>query len=168
LFDRVLFLDKGRQIYYGPSSQARSYFEGLGFKSLARQPTADFLTGCTDPNERQSFPGRSVVGAPSTPEALEQAFKESPLALDLRSELEEYKALTKGDQEAFRRALLLDKNNGASNKSPYTLGYTGQVMTLARRQFQMRLQDRFQVVTSFSLSVVRGTYQGVDFLQSNV
>ncbi|KAH9966146.1 ABC-2 type transporter-domain-containing protein [Russula dissimulans] len=163
LFDRVLLLDKGRQIYYGPSSQARSYFEELGFKSLSRQPTADFLAGCTDPNKRQLCPGRTVVSVPSTPEALEQAFKESQLALDLRNELEEYKTQTKGDQEAFRRAVLLDKNSGASNKGPYTLGYAGQVMSLARRQFQMRLQDRFQLVTSFSLSVVLAIIIGAAF-----
>jgi ATP-binding cassette, subfamily G (WHITE), member 2, SNQ2 len=75
----------------------------------------------------------------------------------LRSELEEYKTLVENertDQEAFRKAVLLDKNTGASKEGAYTLGYAGQVMTLARRQFQMRLQDRFQLVTSFSLSVV--------------
>jgi ATP-binding cassette, subfamily G (WHITE), member 2, SNQ2 len=156
-FDKVLVLDKGRQIYFGPASQARSYFEELGFKPLARQTIADYLTGCTDPNERQLGLGRSVSDVPSTPEALEQAFRESQLAADLRSGLEEYKTLVdteKADQEAFRRAALLAKNSGASKEGPYTLGYAGQVMTLARRQFQMRLQDRFQLVTSFSLSVV--------------
>ncbi|KAH9952740.1 hypothetical protein BC827DRAFT_1286560 [Russula dissimulans] len=85
LGQRISLHYKGRQIYYGPSSQARSYFEELGFKSLSRQPTADFLA--------VSIHSRG----------LEQAFKESQLALDLRNELEEYKTQTKGDQEAFRR-----------------------------------------------------------------
>jgi ATP-binding cassette subfamily G (WHITE) protein 2 (SNQ2) len=153
----VLVLDKGRQIFLGPPSQARSYFEELGFKSIPRQPTLDYLKGCTDPNERQLSPGRRVadVPVPSTPEALEQAFLGSELAVDLHNELEEYKMTSKGDQEAFKRAVLLDKNRGSPKESPYTLGYNGQVMALARRQFQMRLQDRFQLVTSFSLSVVR-------------
>ena len=148
-------MDKGRQIYLGSPSQARSYFEDLGFQSLPRQPTADYLTGCTDPNERQLFSGLTVADVPSTPEALERAFLESELAVELLNELEEYKSSVKDDQESFRRSVLLDKKSGVSKKSPYTLGYVGQVMALARRQFQMRLQDRFQLVTSFSLSVVR-------------
>jgi hypothetical protein len=107
---------------------------------------------CTDPNERKFCRGRSIGDVPSSPEALEQAFWESELGFDLRRELEDYKV---SDQEVFKRAVLLEKNGRASKKSPYTLGYAGQVMALARRQFQMRLQDRFQLVTSFSLSMVR-------------
>ena len=163
LFDRVLVMDKGQQIYLGPPSRARSYFEELGFQSLPRQPTADYLTGCTDPNERQLFPGRTFADVPSTPEALERAFLESELAVELLHELQEYKTLVKDDQGPFRRSVLLDKKGGVSKESPYTLGYAGQVMALARRQFQMRLQDRFQLVTSFSLSVVSRLIEGSTF-----
>lgn len=116
----------------------------------------DCLTAYTDPNERKFCRGRSVADVPSSPEALEQAFWESELGFDLRRELEEYKVFTKDNQEAVKRAALLEKNTKASKKGPYILGYTGQVVALARRQFQMRLQDRFQLVTSFSLSIVRG------------
>ena len=155
LFDRVLVLDKGRQIYLGPPTLARSYFEELGFKSHPRQPTVDYLVACTDPNEQKFCCGRNVANVPSSPEALEHAFWESELGFDLRRELEDYKVSTKDNQEVSKRAVLLGKNSRASKKSPYTLGYAGQIMALARRQFQMRLQDRFQLVTSFSLSVVR-------------
>lgn len=155
LFDRVLVLDEGRQIYLGPPTLARSYFEELGFESLPRQPTVDYLTACTDPNERKFCRGRGVADVPSSPEALEQAFWESGLGFDLRRELEHYKESMKDNQEMFEGSVLVENNSRASKKSPYTLGYAGQVMALARRQFQMRLQDRFQLVTSFSLSVVR-------------
>ena len=74
LFDKVLVIDKGHQVYFGPTSEARSYFEGLGYKALPRQSTADYLTGCTDPNERQFAPGRSYADVPSSPEALEHVF----------------------------------------------------------------------------------------------
>ena len=155
LFDRVLVLDEGRQIYLGPPTVARSYFEELGYESLPRQPTVDYLTACTDQNERKFRRGRSVADVPSSPEALEQAFWESELGSDLRRELEDYKVTMKDKQEASKRTVLLEKNSRDSKKSTYTLGYSGQVMALARRQFQMRLQDRFQLVTSFSLSMVR-------------
>jgi hypothetical protein len=115
----------------------------------------DYLTACTDPIERNFRRGRSVADVPSSPEALEQAYWESELGFDLRRELEDYKASTKDNQGVFKKTVLLEKNSGASKKGPYTLGYAGQVMALARRQFQMRLQDRFQLVTSLSLSMVR-------------
>lgn len=47
LFDKVLIIDQGRQVFYGPPSEARAYFEGLGYKPLPRQSTADYLTGCS-------------------------------------------------------------------------------------------------------------------------
>jgi hypothetical protein len=155
LFDRVLVLDEGRQIYLGPPTLARPYFEALGFKPLPRQPTVDYLTACTDSNERKFCRGRSPADVPSSPEALEQAFWESELGFDLRRELEDYKVTMKDEHEVIKRAVLLEKNSRVSKKSPYTLGYAGQVRALARRQFQMRLQDRFQLVTGFSLSMVR-------------
>jgi len=30
-FDKVLVIDSGRQVYFGPAQAARAYFEGLGF-----------------------------------------------------------------------------------------------------------------------------------------
>jgi ATP-binding cassette subfamily G (WHITE) protein 2 (SNQ2) len=156
LFDKVMVIDKGRQVYFGPASEARSYFEGLGYKSLPRQSTADYLTGCTDPNERQ-FAMAVRHDVPSTPQALEHAFRASPYYGDMTTSLEKYKvhqAEEKRDQEAFRAAVLDDKKKGVSKKSPYTLGFWGQVKALTIRQFQTRIQDRFQLYTSFGLAII--------------
>lgn len=158
LFDKVLILDGGHQVFYGPPSEARAYFENLGYNPLPRQSTADYLTGCTDPNERQFAPGRSANDTPSTPEALEAAFGRSIYARDNDDALEKYKlhmATEKADQEAFRAAVASDKKKGVSKKSPYTLGFTGQVRALTIRQFQQKVQDRFQLYTSYTLSIVR-------------
>ena len=157
LFDKVLVIDKGRQVYFGPASEARSYFEGLGYKSLPRQSTADYLTGCTDPNERQFAHGRSFADVPSSPVALEHAFRASPYYGDLTDSLEKYKTSQteeKRDQEAFRTAVLEDKKKGVSKKSPYTLGFWGQVKALTIRQFQTRIQNKFQLYTSFGLATI--------------
>lgn len=153
-----MVMDKGRRVFYGPPSEARAYFESLGYKPLPRQSTADYLTGCTDPNERQFAPGRSARDTPSTPEGLENAFLNSTYARDLEDTLEKYKRqmeTEKADQEAFRAAVAADKKKGVSKKSPYTLGFTGQVRALVIRQFQQKIQDRFQLVTSMTLSTVR-------------
>jgi ATP-binding cassette subfamily G (WHITE) protein 2 (SNQ2) len=44
-FDKVLVIDEGRQIFFGPVAEARQYMLSLGFKDLPRQTTADYLTG---------------------------------------------------------------------------------------------------------------------------
>ncbi|KAF9270866.1 hypothetical protein L218DRAFT_889741 [Marasmius fiardii PR-910] len=166
LFDKVIVLDKGRQVFYGPPSEARAYFEDLGFKPLPRQSTADYLTGCTDPNERQYAPGHSESDVPSRPEALEAAFLKSKYALRMKEELKEYKILMetdKTDQEAFRAAVVADKKKGVSKKSPYTQGFSGQVTALVKRQFVQRLQDKFQLYTSFTLSTVLALVAGGAF-----
>ncbi|KAH9981076.1 ABC-2 type transporter-domain-containing protein [Lactifluus volemus] len=140
LFDKVMVMDQGHTVYFGPPDQARAYFEQLGYRSLLRQSTADYLTGCTDPNERQFAPGRSEADVPSTPTALEAAFRSSDLARDVDDQLAKFKIrmeTEKADQDAFRAA------------SPYTLGLKDQVIALTRRQFQMRLQDKFQIYNSY-------------------
>lgn len=47
LFDKVLVLDEGKQIYYGPMKQARPFMEELGFICDDSANVADFLTGVT-------------------------------------------------------------------------------------------------------------------------
>lgn len=157
LFDKVIVLDKGRQVYFGPPSGARAYFENLGYKPLPRQSTADYLTGCTDPNERQFAPGHSSADVPTSPEQLEEAFLRSDLDADMRDTLKKYKGLMETemqDQIAFREAVAAEKKRGVSKKSPYTVGFWGQVAALTKRQFQMRMQDKFQLITSYTLSSV--------------
>ncbi|THG96948.1 hypothetical protein EW026_g4983 [Hermanssonia centrifuga] len=139
LFDKVLVLDKGRQVYFGPPSEARAYFEQLGYKSLPRQSTADYLTGCTDPNERQFAPGRSEDDVPTTPQELEEAFHNSPQASSMLDSLAKYKLFMeteKRDQIAFREAVIADKKRG----------------------------DKFQLVTSFSLSWILAIVIGAAYL----
>ncbi|KAI6133706.1 pleiotropic drug resistance ABC transporter [Pisolithus croceorrhizus] len=147
LFDKVLVLDKGHQ---------RSYFEGLGYRPLPRQSTPDYLTGCTDPNERQFADGHSASNTPSSPEDLDATFRKSPTYKGIQDSYQEVMRqmeTEKIDQEAFRAAVLADKRRGVSKKSPYTLGFSGQVKALTIRQFRLRRQDRFQLVTSFTLAI---------------
>lgn len=157
LFDKVMVLDQGRTVYFGPPDQARAYFERLGYRPLPRQSTADYLTGCTDPNERQFAPGMSENDVPSTPETLEAAFQNSDLARDVVDQLSKFKIrmeTERADQDAFRAAVADDKKKGVSLKGPYTLGLKDQVVALTRRQFQKRLQDRFQIYSSYGFTTV--------------
>jgi ABC-type multidrug transport system ATPase subunit len=47
LFDKVLLIDEGKELYYGPLKQARPFMEGLGFVCIEGSNVADYLTGVT-------------------------------------------------------------------------------------------------------------------------
>jgi len=46
-FHKVTVIAEGRVLYYGPRSEAREYFENLGFVHPDGGNTADFLTSVT-------------------------------------------------------------------------------------------------------------------------
>ncbi|GAA5969290.1 hypothetical protein JCM8115_006751 [Rhodotorula mucilaginosa] len=156
-FDKVLVIDEGRQVYFGPANEARRYMMSLGYADLPRQTTADYLTGCTDPNERKLADGRSVDNVPSTSEALAQAFKHSEIHARMIAEREAYQAQCEADvtaQNDFRDAVAHDKRRGVSKKSPYTASFLSQVGALVVRQFQLKAQDRTDFIVSWTTNIV--------------
>jgi ABC-type multidrug transport system ATPase subunit len=42
-FDKVLVINEGREVFFGPAKEARQYFIGLGYADMPRQTTADYL-----------------------------------------------------------------------------------------------------------------------------
>ncbi|KAG8862307.1 hypothetical protein FRB96_001886 [Tulasnella sp. 330] len=156
LFDKVMVIDAGRCVYYGPADEARQYFVSLGFKDMPRQSSADYLTACTDPNERQVAVGHDITSVPSTPEELEAAFTQSKYYTLMEDDRDDYErtlqAENNRDQEEFRMAVLDAKKKRVSKKNPYTLGFYGQVKALTLRQFRLQLQDRFTLYSSMSIA----------------
>ncbi|KAL9593462.1 MAG: hypothetical protein Q9219_007540, partial [cf. Caloplaca sp. 3 TL-2023] len=51
-FDKVSVLYEGREIYFGPTAAAKTYFINRGFVCPDRSTTADFLCSVTNPLER--------------------------------------------------------------------------------------------------------------------
>jgi ABC-type multidrug transport system ATPase subunit len=56
-FDKVLVLDSGKQLYYGPRQDAVPFMEELGFVCVDGSNKGDFLTGVTVLTERKIAPG---------------------------------------------------------------------------------------------------------------
>ncbi|RDA93167.1 hypothetical protein CP533_3167 [Ophiocordyceps camponoti-saundersi (nom. inval.)] len=151
LFDRVLVLAEGRQVYFGSTADARAYFEGLGFAPSPRQTTADYLVACAD--------GR--LG----PDALSDAFRHSEAAARLDDDLAAYRAADFTDERrrpAFRAAVR-DAQRGAAARSAYRAGFRLQLWALARRQFALKLQDRFNLVLSWVRSIIIALVLGTLF-----
>ncbi|GAA5847541.1 hypothetical protein JCM3766R1_000227 [Sporobolomyces carnicolor] len=161
--DKVLVIDEGRQVYFGPAKEARAYMRSLGFADLPRQTTADYLTGCTDPNERQMQPGRSEADVPSTPDQLAEAFRKSEIHARMVAERDAYKAQCQADEahrREFREAVATGKRKGVGKKSVYTASFPAQLSALIIRQFQLRSQDRVDFVVSYTTSIVVALISG--------
>lgn len=119
-FDKVCLIDEGRQIYFGPAKEARQYMINLGFKNLPRQTTADYLTGCTDVNERQFQDGIDVSKVPKTPEELEKAYLESDVCRRMIQEMQDYGQMLEQDPlhaEDFKTAVKDEKQRWAKRVS---------------------------------------------------
>lgn len=166
-FDKVLVIDQGRCAYYGPRDKARQYFLDLGFKDYPRQTSADYLSGCTDPNLDRFAEGRDEESVPSTPERLEEAYHKSSIYQDMLREKEEYDAQVAADRSAeleFREAVLEDKHKGVRPKSIYTVSFLRQIQALTVRQMQMILGNRLDIFVSFVTTIVIALIIGGVFL----
>lgn len=167
-FDKVLVIDAGKQVYFGPAAEARAYFEGLGFAPRPRQTTPDYVTGCTDEFERQYAEGYSPENAPHSPETLAAAFKESRFARQLDQEMAAYKdnlAVEAKEREDFLVAVREQKRGGAGMKSVYTVGFHQQVWALMKRQFVLKMQDRLTLVLSWIRSIIIAIVLGTLYLK---
>ncbi|KAK4686950.1 ATP-binding cassette, subfamily G (WHITE), member 2, PDR, partial [Tremellales sp. Uapishka_1] len=154
--DKVCVLNEGRVVYFGPAKDARPYMIGLGYKDLPRQTSADYLTGCTDVNERQFAEGKDEKSVPSTPEEMEKAYHESDIYLNMMREKDAYKLEMEKEsavQVEFQEAVRDQKRKGVGHKSPYTVSFFTQVWYLMIRQLQLKSQDRFGIYTGYATSL---------------
>ncbi|EXJ60821.1 hypothetical protein A1O7_04974 [Cladophialophora yegresii CBS 114405] len=163
-FDKVMVIDQGRQVFFGPAKEARAYFEGLGFLEKPRQTTPDYLTGCTDEFEREYKPGRSPQNAPSSPDSLVEAFNTSAYAEKLATEMEEYRQSIQQEKQIyddFVAAHREAKRKHTPKKSVYSVPFHLQIWALMQRQFLIKWQDKFSLVvswiTSITIAIITGT-----------
>src|SRR4051794_8924165 len=77
LFDKVCVIYEGRQVYFGPASDAKQYFIDMGYEPANRQTTPDFLVATTDPLARKPRPDAKSI--PRTASEFEAHFKQSKI-----------------------------------------------------------------------------------------
>jgi ATP-binding cassette subfamily G (WHITE) protein 2 (PDR) len=137
LFDKVLVLYEGRQIFFGRSTEAKQYFVNMGFDCPDRQTDADFLTSMTSPLERvvrSGFENR----VPRTPDEFAKLWQESQERAELLRQIEAYEQnYPIGGEHAqkFAESRKAQAAKGQRAKSPYTLSYTQQVKLCLWRGF---------------------------------
>ncbi|KAE8553136.1 hypothetical protein EYB25_004517 [Talaromyces marneffei] len=162
-FDKVMVIDEGRQVFFGPTTEARAYFEGLGFMPKPRQTTPDYLTGCTDPFEREYQAGRSSEDVPSTPEELVKAFDESKYSTALDEEIAAYRTQIQEEKyvyDEFELAHSEAKRRHTPKSSVYSIPFYLQVWALMKRQFLVKWQDKFTLTVSWATSIITAIVLG--------
>ncbi|KAF1938793.1 ABC transporter CDR4 [Clathrospora elynae] len=137
LFDKALVLYEGRQIFFGKTTDAKAFFENMGFDCPERQTDADFLTSMTSALERVVRPGWEDR-VPRTPDEFAQRWAESPERAALLQQIEAYEQKYPIGGEAgqrFKESRQAQKAKGQREKSPYTLSYVQQVKLCLWRGF---------------------------------
>uniref|UniRef100_L7IWL3 ABC transporter domain-containing protein n=1 Tax=Pyricularia oryzae (strain P131) TaxID=1143193 RepID=L7IWL3_PYRO1 len=150
LFDKVILLYEGRQIFFGKTAEAKAYFEGLGFLCPEQQTTPDFLTSMTSASERTIRPGWQGKPPPRSPDEFAKAWKESShrqrLCMDIASFQEEF-PLGGAVSEKFEVARAGQKSTFQRPGSPYTLSIGGQLALNLWRAWRLLLSDPGMTIT---------------------
>jgi ABC-type multidrug transport system permease subunit len=142
LFDKVLVLDAGKQVYYGPANEAKSYMDQLGFICDDAANVSDFLTGITVPHERKIKPGYEST-FPRNATSLQEAYSRSQLKSTMDRDLDFPKSQEAAQwTKEFCEAVQIDKSNHLPKSSVYTVSFTEQVKASVVRQYQIIWGDK--------------------------
>ena len=163
VFDKVTVLYEGRQIYFGPTAEAKAYFVGLGFECPERQTTADFLTSLTSPVERVVRKGFEDA-APRTPDEFVARWKESADYARLMNAVDAFDLEYPVGGKALQRFVTSRKAQQARQqrvRSPYTLSIWGQIGICMARGFQRLRGDMTLMLTgtigNFAMALIIGS-----------
>ncbi|EXJ91459.1 ATPase [Capronia epimyces CBS 606.96] len=143
LFDKVVLLYEGRQIYFGPTTHAKKYFTDMGFICADRQTTADFLTSLTNPAERIIAEGYHDR-VPHTPAEFAARWRDSESRQHLLREIADFEAAYPFGGDSLEQFKLSRKANQAKHmtvKSPYTISIPMQIRLCMSRGFQRQRGD---------------------------
>nr|XP_036577228.1 ABC multidrug transporter [Colletotrichum truncatum]KAF6784140.1 ABC multidrug transporter [Colletotrichum truncatum] len=149
VFDKVIVLYEGRQIFFGKTGEARAYFEGLGFVCPEQQTTADFLTSMTSHQERIIRPGWEGK-TPRSPDEFAKAWKASQNRVRLMEEVEDYLQQHPFGGEHFQKFLesrRIDQSKSQRAKSPFTLSYMEQMKLTLWRNWVLLKGDPSMTLT---------------------
>ncbi|KAL2066710.1 hypothetical protein VTL71DRAFT_2782 [Oculimacula yallundae] len=148
IFDRVTVIYEGRQIFFGYATEARAYFEGLGFECPGRQTTADFLTSMTSSVERKARSGFEDK-VPRSAEDFANRWQKSNQRQVLLHEIQGYgNAHPAGKRlEEYQQSRRAQQAQMLRPNSAYMISYPSQVsLTLWRAWRRLRADPYFTIV----------------------
>ncbi|PLB36892.1 putative ABC multidrug transporter [Aspergillus candidus] len=141
-FDKVLVLDEGKEIYYGPIAEARPFMEELGFVCGDGSNVGDYLTGVTVPTERKIRPGYEGRFPRNGAEVL-AAYEKSAIRDRMATEYDYPDSeLAKTRTEDFKLSVAGEKSKRLPNQSLFTVDFLDQVKACVARQYQILWGDK--------------------------
>ncbi|KAF4170995.1 hypothetical protein CNMCM8927_002959 [Aspergillus lentulus] len=160
-FDKVLLLDEGKQIFYGPQADAVSFMEGLGFMRDPGSNRGDFLTGVTVPTERVIVPGHDDK-FPRTADEIRTAYERSHIRPRMLEEAQSYPTSKEAadNTAVFKEMVAREKHRGVPKRSPVTTGFITQVMAAIIRQYQLMWGDKATLFIKQGATVVQALLGG--------
>ncbi|KAI1334283.1 ABC-2 type transporter-domain-containing protein [Xylariaceae sp. FL0016] len=153
LVDKVLLIDQGQCLYYGPSDHAKQYFLDLGFDCPERWTTADFLTSVTDSHERTIRPGWEDR-VPRSAEDFSAVYRKSDAYQRNLQDIAEYEAVLEEEKRAH------PDTGKKQKKQNYTIHFHQQVWALTQRQALVILGDKASLYGKWGGIVFQGLIVG--------
>ncbi|QRG38392.1 multidrug resistance protein CDR1 [Candidozyma auris] len=149
LFDNVIVLYEGYQIFFGKASEAKQFFLDMGYECPQRQTTADFLTSLTNPEERVVKPGFENK-VPRTAKEFSDYWRNSSNYKVLTAGIDKYLAeVADGSQrEAYRASHVAKQSDHTRPSSPYTVSFFMQTRYIIGRNFLRMKGDPSIVIFS--------------------
>lgn len=160
LFDKVLVLDQGKQIYYGPMEKARPFMENLGFMCDDSANVGDFLTGVTVPTERRIREGYQDR-FPRTAEEIRNEYEKSAIRADMWAELDYPDTVeAKKNTDDFMAAVSFEKHVSLPKTSPLTTGFAAQLNACVIRQYQIVAGDKPTLALKQACTIIQALVVG--------
>lgn len=167
IFDKVIVLYEGREIFFGPAASAKAYFENQGWNCPPRQTTGDFLTSVTNPGERQPKPGMEGR-VPRTAEDFENAWLNSSEHKKLQAEIVAYEEKYPVEQGSAAAIEFQEKKRGRQAnhtrpKSPYIISVPMQIKLNTKRAYQRLWNDAAATVSTVVSNIIMALIIGSVF-----
>ncbi|KAJ5502138.1 CDR ABC transporter [Penicillium fimorum] len=166
LFDKVLVLDEGKQIYYGPTAAAKPFMEDLGFVYTDGANVGDFLTGLTVPTERKIRPGCESTFPRNADAILAEYQKSSTYHRMISSYDYPNTEISRERTDAFKESVAWEKSNHLPKGSSLTTSFWTQLIACTKRQYQILWGEKSTFIIKQVLSCAMALIAGSCFYDS--
>lgn len=163
-FDKVIVLYEGREIYFGSTNLAKTYFQNMGWHCPNRQTIPDFLVDVTDPRTRRASEGFEAQ-VPRSPEEFEQYWHQSAEYKAHQTDFESYETEVEHSdaQEQFRAARRAAQSKFTRPESPYMVNVLLQVRICLIRSWLILWHDKTPVMTAVLGQIIMALVVGSVF-----
>ncbi|KAJ5391521.1 hypothetical protein N7509_007011 [Penicillium cosmopolitanum] len=144
VFNKVIVLYEGREIFFGPCNKAKEYFIEMGWDCPSRQTVGDFLTSVTNPQERKAREGMDNQ-VPRTPTISNNIGRK--LKKEILEYCEEYPVGGEAEKD-FDATKRLRQAKHVRPKSPYVISIPMQVKLCVKRAYQRIWNDKPSTLTT--------------------